>query len=488
MSIWGDGLRRREHWPLWLLLGAVFAGLVALTQPPRRGAALVLRLGQAGAAAALAAAYLALEFFPGASLLQGLVLASSLLCALFMVLLALPSRGGGLGMPALAALWAGALALALAAAAAVPLPPLDPEAQRLLPDSGREVEEERRAALRSAVLAVFAAQSLLLAFALKLRVAAATAGLLGGGSGGPLVGLSASVGARLDQAAGFLGACMPTHLLQPGKGMPMLKVRGGGHWGSRGRCLPTWRACALLGPPARLQPLPAPLPAAAAPAPAPPGLARPTPHPLPRPCPPAQGAGGVVLQRLSSEGLGWVPTLGNLATLACFGLCVALNQAVTGGADAGALLLAPLLLLLSQDPLLARGLEQRRRYFPPALALAAQLGGGAGARLAAAALGLGDGGGPGAAWDMAGAPAWLLLKNAALLVAALPTQADLLTWLWTGRPPALARTLALAPLCALPLALADLEGLRLLGGGGLAAGAALAVRAQHVAAAGRRIL
>lgn len=126
------------------------------------------------------------------------------------------------------------------------------------------------------------------------------------------------------------------------------------------------------------------------------------------------------MQRLSQEGLGWVPTCCNLVALLCFGLCLALNwkvradgpawelecsvrglceptncvpssmqslcalielyhpakpptpssirccpDQVTGGNPAAILLLAPLLLLLAQDPLLLRALEERRRYAPP---------------------------------------------------------------------------------------------------------------------------
>ena len=44
-----------------------------------------------------------------------------------------------------------------------------------------------------------------------------------------------------------------------------------------------------------------------------------------------------------------------------------------GGSPEAIFMLAPLLLLLSQDPLLLTGLEDRLRYFPPALALTAYL-------------------------------------------------------------------------------------------------------------------
>lgn len=48
-----------------------------------------------------------------------------------------------------------------------------------------------------------------------------------------------------------------------------------------------------------------------------------------------QGSAGVAMQRLSGEGLGWVPTCGNLAALGAFLLGVALNYKFTGGDDLG---------------------------------------------------------------------------------------------------------------------------------------------------------
>lgn len=63
------------------------------------------------------------------------------------------------------------------------------------------------------------------------------------------------------------------------------------------------------------------------------------------------------------------------APTAC--LFVFLPAQVTGGSPAAILLLSPLLLLLAQDPLLLRWLEDRRRYLPPLAAVTAYLAGGA---------------------------------------------------------------------------------------------------------------
>lgn len=43
------------------------------------------------------------------------------------------------------------------------------------------------------------------------------------------------------------------------------------------------------------------------------------------------------------------------------------------GADEAVFVLAPILLLLNQDPLLFRGLTERRRYFPPVFCASAYL-------------------------------------------------------------------------------------------------------------------
>ena len=148
VSIWGDGLRRREHYPLWMLVGAVFFGLAALTQPMPQREAVALRLGQAGASAAMVAGYLALEFFPTMQLLQLVVLFSALVVALFLVLLALPLPSGPVLMPVLAVAWGGSFPAALVLAGSAPLPPLPADSERLYPESSLEVDVERREAVR----------------------------------------------------------------------------------------------------------------------------------------------------------------------------------------------------------------------------------------------------------------------------------------------------------------------------------------------------
>jgi hypothetical protein len=222
-AIWGDGLRRREHWPLWLLAAAALLGLAAATAPPRgRRAGAPLRAPQAAAAAALVGGYMALEFFPGMPLLQAATLASALLAALVVALLPVPARGAAALLPLLGAAWAACLPAVWLAAHTTALPPLPPDAWRLFPDPAEalELEEERREAVAAAVLAAFAAEALLLALALKLKVA-------GAGAGARLPEASALAGdaSLIDAAAEFLVGCLPAAAL-PGRG-------GGGGPGRR---------------------------------------------------------------------------------------------------------------------------------------------------------------------------------------------------------------------------------------------------------------
>lgn len=74
---------------------------------------------------------------------QLVILIGALLAALFLVLLQLPVPGGAVIMPVLALAWGAGLPLALGAASVSDLPELPEAAERLLPDSHLEVDEER---------------------------------------------------------------------------------------------------------------------------------------------------------------------------------------------------------------------------------------------------------------------------------------------------------------------------------------------------------
>ena len=312
ISIYGDGLRRREHWPLWLLVGAAFAGLYAATSPAPFRHAAPLRLIEAAIAAVLVAAYMALEFFPSMPLVQMVVGASALLAAVIVVLIQVPSRGGTVIMPVLLMVWAASFVVALMARAISPLPRLPPEAHRLMPDyaEGVALEEERNLAVLSALLASYAVEALMLAFALKMRIAGLVSGALPAITGPPGFA-SVTAASMVDRAADFLGQCMPAYALHPGSAKHYLK-----------------------------------------------------------------GPASAAMQRLASNGLAWAPTACNIVTLLCFGLCIYLNTIFTGGDPWGFVLLSPVLLLLCEDPILLRGLTDHRRYFPPTLTAVLLLSGG----------------------------------------------------------------------------------------------------------------
>lgn len=81
----------------------------------------------------------------------------------------------------------------------------------------------------------------------------------------------------------------------------------------------------------------------------------------------------MALSRHQAEGLAWLATAANAAALLCFGVGVLLARYFSGGSDLAVPILAPVLLLLSQDGLLLADLTQRRRYAPPAMAVSGYL-------------------------------------------------------------------------------------------------------------------
>jgi hypothetical protein len=427
VSIYGDGLRRREHWPLWLLAGAAFSGLVAATSPSARQIE-PSRLGEAAIAAFLVAGYMALEFFPGMPLVQAVIGSSALLAALAVVLIQVPSKSGKILLPVIILAWLGLLPGALMAQVVSSLPPLPAEAHRLLPDyaEGLEIEEERKIAVKSAIFASFAAESLLLAFALKLRVSAVASGLLpasGGGFGGVGSrsgggsGFAAAAGMQaMDRAADFLGQCMPAYALQPGATKPFLK-----------------------------------------------------------------GSAGAAMQRLTADRMAWAPTACNIVTLLCFSLCLALNAAFTGGSPWGVILLSPVLLLLCQDPVFFRNLSDQRRYFPPVAATGVLLLGSVAMELYNDVFGL-------AYFELLTGDWYDIIRNIVFAALCIPSFIDLLWFMWNKHRLTPTRALIPAVVASLGIFMADFEAIRLLGGVCVAGGVYLAGAAQQTQYAGRKLI
>lgn len=73
------------------------------------------------------------------------------------------------------------------------------------------------------------------------------------------------------------------------------------------------------------------------------------------------------------EGLGWLPTLGNLSCLSWLALALFVSWSAKGAPNEAIFLLAPSLLLLNRDPLLFPGLTPARRYAPCSVAVSSYL-------------------------------------------------------------------------------------------------------------------
>eukprot|EP00879_Flechtneria_rotunda_P012843 GHRR01013409.1.p1 GENE.GHRR01013409.1~~GHRR01013409.1.p1 ORF type:complete len:1004 (+),score=317.90 GHRR01013409.1:346-3357(+) len=310
VAVWGSGLGRREHWPRWLLVAAAGIGLLGLSGAVPGSRAPFARLLVGAAVGWLVGDYLALEVMPGQVILQVLVIATSMLVVAFITLLQNPLLGSPSWLPLLAAAWAGAFVVSLVLQTSLPLPDIQ-RFRRLYPDSALQVESERREAVQASLLGVFAGHALLLAFSLKLKMSAALHQL-----------------GRKQQGAAYSAGdpyARPHKASLPGPPDFFCGVVPGNVLSNLGKAVQL------------------------------------------------EGAAGLAVRRLSREGLAWVPTAGNIATLLAFGICVYLNMYMTGGAAEALVLLAPLLLMLSPDPLLLRHLGERQRYLPPVMAVSAYL-------------------------------------------------------------------------------------------------------------------
>ena len=281
LEMYGMGWTRREHWPLWLIVAAIMTGLAAVTSntPIQRSVQSRLLWGALGGLCV--GTYLGLELFAGQGILQKLCVASCIMGCGFLVLVQYPSEFSASWMPLLFAAWALLFPVTFLLQAELPLPPVPTDMLRLFPDSPRLMETERKQAGRSAVLAIYAAQSLLIAFALKLKIShvlKTAAGHSAGPSGASWDPRMHSYTGALSSGSSSLRAfCSPGGLSAMFSTMisPKMFDRVAGRM--------------RMG-----------------------------------------GAGGMMLRRLSAEGLGWAPIAGNLATLFSFILCLSLNSYFTG--------------------------------------------------------------------------------------------------------------------------------------------------------------
>ena len=117
------------------------------------------------------AGFVGLEFFRRCFALQLVLWGGMLLASAAVVLLQAPSTpeavGGALTS---AAVWMLSFPFAVLLESSSPLPHLPKSAQRLFPDTALDVDTERHGLRRAELLGVFAAQAVLLAFVIKLRI------------------------------------------------------------------------------------------------------------------------------------------------------------------------------------------------------------------------------------------------------------------------------------------------------------------------------
>ncbi len=191
VAIWGAGIARREHWPKWLLMAACTLGATSVAGPNTISKSVLARLGLGTASGLLVGMYLALEVVPGQELLQALLVAASMLVVAFIALVLAPLAKAPAILPFLGVLWAGTFAATMLLQSALTPPDLG-ATMRLFPDNILLAEAEREASVRSSLLGVFAAHSLLLAFTLKLKMSAALRSSDGRGQqvGGEAAGMS----------------------------------------------------------------------------------------------------------------------------------------------------------------------------------------------------------------------------------------------------------------------------------------------------------
>lgn len=319
VEMYGLGLSRREHWPLWLLIGSVFTGLAAAVtnnSPVNYSRMLFGAIGGLSVGS-----YLSLEFFPDQGVLQIVILVSCVLSCVFLVVL---QRPGGLDLALMVLLmgsWFLLFPLSLILQASIPLPGLPEDFKRLFPDNPVLITRERERAAQAAIFAIYACQSLLLSFAIKLKISRTL------NSGNAVL-----TGRSWDPRSQGFGGSLPS------SSPPMMAFCSPGGLNAMfsamvaPRTLDRWAKMMKMS-----------------------------------------GPGGMMFQRLSSAGLGWLPTTGNLISVFCFLVSLSWSSYFSQGKELVVFLLAPILLLLNQDPVFCRDLSEKRRYFPVVLSLVLML-------------------------------------------------------------------------------------------------------------------
>ncbi|XAR64327.1 hypothetical protein NMG60_11024623 [Bertholletia excelsa] len=147
------------------------------------------------------------------------------------------------------------------------------------------------------------------------------------------------------------------------------------------------------------------------------------------------------VRRMAAEGA-WMPSVGNVATIMCFAICLILNANLTGGSNRAIFFLAPILLLLNQDSDFVAGFGDKQRYFPVTVVISAYL-------VLTAFYSIWEDVWHGnAGWGLEiGGPDWFFaVKNVALLILTFPSHIlfNRFVWSYTKQTDS-------TPLLALPL-------------------------------------
>uniref|UniRef100_A0A7S0HD59 Uncharacterized protein n=1 Tax=Hanusia phi TaxID=3032 RepID=A0A7S0HD59_9CRYP len=180
---------------------------------------------------------------------------------------------------------------------------------------------------------------------------------------------------------------------------------------------------------------------------------------------------GVQSRVQAMEDNDWLASLGNISALLAFVLCMWLNLGYMNGNPASVFVLAPLLLLLSQDNGLFRSLSDKQRYFPVvAVSLAFLVSSAMFELLLRGFLEKHHLIHRSKSIRMELTSTIAVAKNLAMLALTIPGHVMFAGFLWNFRHSRDFYWVILLPLNALPVILADLQAVRLLGVLGVVAG------------------
>lgn len=276
LEMYGMGWTRREHWPLWLIIAAFMTGLAAMTSRAPSENMSKSRLLWATLGGLCVGCYLSLEYFQDQWTLQFLCTASTVVACGLLAWIQQPSdyrRKNG-WVPIVAFSWLVAFTIAFLIQDEMPLPPIPPEMHRLFPDAPQLMDRERRKLRRVSMIAIFTTELFLMAFACKLKVSR-----------------TLKAGNLTPQRS---GSAWDTRSQGMASMAPVYAFCGPGRWSDM---ISTIVPAPVFNRMAELMKMP--------------------------------GAGGAMMRKLASEGLGWVPTFGNIAAMEAFLLSFLLNHYFT---------------------------------------------------------------------------------------------------------------------------------------------------------------